>query len=140
MAGPLSLDLRERLVAAVEAGMSRRSAAERFGVSPSSAIRWIAAWRKTGSVAAKSQGGDRRSHRIEALRASIFAAIEAQPDITLGEMAALLQAEHGARFAPSSVWRLLARHGITVKENCARRRADPARRRRTARSLGRGAA
>ena len=42
MAKALSVDLRDRVVAAVEGGLSRRKAAERFGVSISSAIRWIA--------------------------------------------------------------------------------------------------
>jgi transposase len=40
MAKALSMDLRERVIAAVDEGMSRRQAAERFGVSASSAVRW----------------------------------------------------------------------------------------------------
>ena len=39
MTKPLSVDLRGRVVAAVDAGRSRRQAAARFGVSISSAIR-----------------------------------------------------------------------------------------------------
>ena len=42
MVKPLSLDLRKRIVAAVAGGMSRRKAAERFGVSPASAVRYCA--------------------------------------------------------------------------------------------------
>jgi len=50
MAGPLSIDLRERVVDAVEReGMSRRAAAARFGVSISAAIDWVARYRATGS-------------------------------------------------------------------------------------------
>ena len=66
MGNPLSLDLRSRLVAAVSGGMSRRRAAERFGVSAASAVRWTAAVKTTGSVEAKPQAGDTRSHRAEA--------------------------------------------------------------------------
>ena len=66
MGRSLSLDLRERVTGAIAGGSSRRGAAERFGVSASSAIRWSALERSTGSVAAKPQGGDRRSVRIEA--------------------------------------------------------------------------
>ncbi|TXN60378.1 IS630 family transposase, partial [Methylobacterium sp. WL18] len=40
MPSALSMDLRERVIAAIEAGASRRQAAKRFGVGPSSAIRW----------------------------------------------------------------------------------------------------
>ncbi len=42
MATSLSVDLRRRVVAAVEGGMSRREAAAHFRVGVSSAIRWVA--------------------------------------------------------------------------------------------------
>jgi hypothetical protein len=57
MPNPCSLDLRERVLDAVETGASRREAAERFEVSPSSAIKWMQRWHETGSVAAKPTGG-----------------------------------------------------------------------------------
>ena len=66
MSKPLSVDLRERVVAAVDDGLSRRKAAERFGVSISSAIRWTAQVRRTGDVQPRRVGGDKRSGRIEA--------------------------------------------------------------------------
>ena len=50
MGKPLLVDLRDRVVAAVERGMSRPQAAARFGVSISSAIRWISLSRRTGDV------------------------------------------------------------------------------------------
>ena len=78
MGKPLSLDLRSRLVAAVSEGMSRRAAAERFGVSAASAVRWVEAVSTTGSVEAQPQGGDTRSHRIEAFSEVILAAVAAQ--------------------------------------------------------------
>jgi len=61
----LSQDLRERVVAAVDGGMSCRGAAERFGVSAASAIRWRQLALRHGTPAAKPQGGDRRTARIE---------------------------------------------------------------------------
>ncbi|WP_282188974.1 hypothetical protein [Azospirillum aestuarii] len=42
MTAPFSLDLREWRIAAVEGGRSCRSAAKRFGVVPSTAIKWVA--------------------------------------------------------------------------------------------------
>ena len=83
MGKPLSIDLRSRLVAAVAGGLSRRSAAERFGVSAASAVRWVQAVATAGSVQAKPQGGDTRSHRIEAFSSVILAAVAAQKDISL---------------------------------------------------------
>jgi len=135
MAKPLSEDLRIRLIVAVEAGMSRRAAAERFGVAVASAIRWVRAWRSTGATCAKPQGGDQRSRRIEACRDVILARVDAQADITLVELAELLRSEHGVSFAPSTIWRFLDRHGMTFKKNRARLRAGASRYRGPARSV-----
>ena len=71
--------LRERVVVAVDGGMSRRKAAERFGVSISSAIRWTSRVRRSGSVRPEPQGGDTRSARIEAHALVILEAVDATP-------------------------------------------------------------
>lgn len=123
MAKPLSEDLRVRVIQAVEGGMSRRAAAERFGISPASAVRFVREWRESGTQRAKRQGGDRRSHRIEAHREFILSALEAKPDLTLEEIAKMLVSERESSFAPSSIWRFLDRHAVTFKKKPARRRA-----------------
>jgi transposase len=140
MGAPLSEDLRSRVIAAVAGGMSRRAAAERFGVSAASAVRWLQAWHASGVTRAKPQGGDNRSHRIEAYRDIILAAIEAQVDITLVELADMLRREYDVAFAPSTVWRFLDRHSMTIKKNRARQRAGATRRRRAAQGMVRRAA
>ena len=61
----LSLDLRERVIAAIEEGASCREAAERFSVGVATAIRWRARLRAEGEIAAKPMGGDRHSHRTD---------------------------------------------------------------------------
>ena len=76
MGKPLSMDLRMRALAAIDAGMSRRAAAGRYGVSVSSVIRWDTQRRATGSFGPKPQGGDMRSRRIEARHADVLAAFE----------------------------------------------------------------
>ena len=86
MANPLSVDLRERVVVAVEGGMSRRQAAARFEVSAASAIRWCQRRKASGSVAPARQGGDRRSQRIEAHADFILAEVAAASDVTLEEL------------------------------------------------------
>jgi transposase len=111
----LSGDLRIRVVSEVERGSSCRAAAARFGVSAASAIRWVQAFRKTGSPEAKPQGGDRRSKRIEAHRVFIIETVTDRKDITLTELQDLL-AQRGARFGIGTLWRFFARHGITVKK------------------------
>ena len=54
-----SLDLRERVIEAVEGGASRREAAERFEVSASSAVKWLQSWRREGRRAPRPRGGSR---------------------------------------------------------------------------------
>src|SRR5262245_56052197 len=57
MGKPYSLDLRNRVVAAIEGGMSRNQAAKRFGVAISTAIGWMQRVEETGSVAPGQMGG-----------------------------------------------------------------------------------
>jgi len=140
MGKTLSEDLRVRVITAVEGGMSRHAAAARFGIAVATAVRWLRAWRETGATTAKPKGGDLRSQRIAAYRAVIFAAVAAQVDITLVELSDLLRREHGVSFAPSTIWRFFARHGVTFKKNRARQRTGQARHRRAARSVVRRAA
>ncbi len=123
MTKPLSNDIRERLVSAVDGGQSRRAAARRFGVAASTAIKWMDQWRRTGDVGPRPQGGDYRSHRIEAHAEEILALVDEAPDITLSEIAVRLDEGHGLTVAQSTIWRLLDRHGMTFKKNRARLRA-----------------
>lgn len=111
----LSVDLRGRVVEAVEQGFSRREAAERFGVSGSSAIRWHAQFRAAGHVTPRAQGGDRKSGRIEAEAAFILGEVAAAPDITLEELQEKL-AERGERFGIGTIWRFFDRRWITYKK------------------------
>jgi transposase len=96
--------------------MSRRLAAERFGVSAATSVRWVQAVNTTGTVHAKPEGGDTRSHHIEAFSGVILAAVAAQQNISLVGLAELLRTEHGASFRASMFWRCLNRHGMIFKK------------------------
>ena len=125
MAKPYSLDLRERVVAAViEDGLSRRRAASLFDVGISSVIRWVWRYRETGSAAAKSMGGDHRS-RLTGEREWILERIETMPDVTLEELRDELK-QRGVVVGYGTVWRFFARENVTVKKNRARRGAGAA--------------
>ena len=115
MAAALSLDLRERVIAAIEAGTSCRQAAARFGVGKASAIRWHARFRAEGEIAAKPMGGDRHSHRVEAHAALILRTVEKRPQAYLREVRAALQGK-GAAVSLSGLSRFFRRHGITRKK------------------------
>lgn len=121
MAKTLSVDLRVRVVGAVEEGASRRAAAERFGVAASTAVRWVKQWHEHGSVAAGKRGGNHRSHRIDSYRDTILALVEAEPDLTLAEIGERLHVGHAYRPAPSVVHEFFVRHGITRKKRPATR-------------------
>jgi len=127
MSKALSVDLRERVVAAVAAGASRRAAAARFGVSVSSAIRWCTLAREAGSVAPGPLGGDRRSARIEAHGSLIRGLLAQKSDITLKEIRAEL-AKEGVSAGLVTIWRFFQRHRLTRKK---RRRMPRSRTGRT---------
>src|SRR5271156_134303 len=119
MARSLSVYLRRRVVDAIEGGLSCRAAAQRFGVSASSAIRWWAQERREGDIRPKRQGGDRHSQRIEAHAELILSALAAKNDITLAELRERLK-ERGV--AIGTLWRFFKRRQITRKK---RRRMPP---------------
>lgn len=116
----LSLDLRHRVVQAIEDGLSCRQAAARFEVSASSAIRWHRAWRRDGSFAPKPQGGDRWSQRTEAHRDVILAIVDGEGDVTLLQLRAEL-ARRGRSVSVAALGRFFRRHQITHKKRQAMR-------------------
>jgi transposase len=125
MPKPCSLELRERVVNAVESGASRREAAEWFEVSPSSAIKWVQRRRATGSIAPKPSGGS--TSPLEEHAEILLSLIAEQPDLTLDEIVVAMRKRRiaGSR---SAVWRLFQRHNISVKKKPARGRAAARRR------------
>jgi transposase len=125
MSKALSVDLRERVVAAIEAGSSCRAAAVRFGIGISSAIRWASLKRTAGSVAPGPLGGDRRSGRIEAHAPLILGLLERTPDITLSELRVEL-AEAGVSVGVATLWRFFARRRITLKKSRRTQRSSSA--------------
>ena len=115
MAQPLSMDLRSRVLAAVDDGLSCRAAAIRFGVAPSTAIRWQAQRRETGAFTPKRQGGDMRSRRVEERASDILALWEARKDISLEELRVGL-AGIGLIISVAGLHRFFVRRGMTRKK------------------------
>jgi transposase len=124
MAKPYSEDLRERVVAAVEGGLSRRQAAALFNLGISTVVHWVRRFRETGSVAAKPMGGDYRS-RLTDERAWILERIEEVPDLTIEELRDELK-RRGVIVGYGTVWRFFEREDITFKKKRAGGRARAA--------------
>jgi transposase len=122
MVKSLSVDLRRRVVDAINGGLSRRQAAERFKISPSSAIRWHQRHRTTGALIPCKQGGDRRSRHIEVHADIILALVDERSDITLVEIKEQL-AEQGVHAGIATLWRFFDRRGITWKKRPLTRRS-----------------
>ena len=117
MTKPYSTDLRGRVVEAVDEGATRHEAAERCGVSVSSAVRWHQAWRHEGTIEAKPYGGSRSP--LEDYAEEILGVIEAQPDLTLDEIVAVMRKQKipGSRTA---LFRFLERRAVTSKKSPSR--------------------
>ena len=124
MGRPYSLDLRERVVAAMVGGMSGQKAAQPFSVSASSALRWARRARASGSPKAKPMGG-RRPFVLEAHRHWITARLAEKPDLTLRALEAELKA-CGAKGSAFAVWSIVADAGLSYKKKPACQRAGPA--------------
>jgi transposase len=122
MGRPYSRDLRERVVRAVDRGMSCRKAAAVFGVGIATVIQWVRVWREAGRLEAKPMGGDHNSRLKEAERAWLLERITACPDLTLEEIRAEL-AQRGTAVGYGTIWRFFAAEDISFKKNRARQRA-----------------
>jgi transposase len=133
MTRPYSMDLRERVVAAVAGGLSRRAAARLFDVGTATVIRWMQRQTATGSCAAKAMGGRRRAVLLTE-RDWLLARIAVAPDLTVRTLRAEL-AERGTKVSYDAVWRFLRDERLTFKKKPARRRAGPSRRDAQARPL-----
>ena len=119
-----STDLRVRVIEAVKAGASRREAAECFGISVSSGIRWLREWLDGGRAAAKPRGGS--CSPLEEHATWLLALIEKRPDLTLEEVVVAM-GKQGIEGSRTAVWRFFKRHDVSFKKNAVRQRAKPSR-------------
>lgn len=120
-----SMDLRERVLAAVvDEGMSARGAAARFGISQSSAIKWVRRHRQTGSVAPAQMGGYKPRLLTGELRDWLLERMKS--DFTLRGLVAEL-AERGVKVDYVQVWRFAHAEGLSFKKKRSSRRAATAK-------------
>jgi transposase len=118
-----SQDLRERVLAAVDAGMAVREAAALFRVSISYIYKATIRRRRTGETAARSQRGH-VGQKLAAYHDAIRHRISVQPDATLDELRAWILASHGVSVSQGGMWNVLDRLGLTLKK---RRNTPPSR-------------
>ena len=133
MARAYSVDLRDRVVAAVLAGASCREVASTFRVSVASVVKWSQRQRATGSAAAKPMGRQ-QPRSLAHQRDWLLARLAAVPDLTLRALVVEL-GERGVVTSYGSVWRIVRDAGISFKKDAVRHRAGPPRRGAKARPL-----
>lgn len=126
MARAYGLDLRRRVVEAIDGGLSARRAAAQFSVGVSTAINWHRQWREEGSIEPGRQGKPRRS-KLDAYEAFILGLVDEKHDIALHEIAEKLAAERGVQTCPATVWYFFSKRGLTHKKRRAMRRSSSAR-------------
>jgi transposase len=100
-----------------------RAAADRFGVSAASAVKWSQRYRATGSAAAKPRGG-KKPYVLTGQREWLLGRIAEAPDLTLRAVMAEL-ADRGVSASYHAVWDFFAHEGVTFKKKPLRRRAGP---------------
>src|ERR1700752_1068778 len=129
MSRAYSLDLRERVVAAVASGQSCRKVAATFKVSVASVVKWSQRFRSTGSASARAMGGN-RPYVLAGERDWLLTRLSETPDVTLRALLAEL-AERGIKGSYYAVWHFFEHEGITFKKKPARQRAGSSGRRQT---------
>lgn len=115
MGRPLSLDLRERMMAAFATGLSRRAVAQRFNVAVSSMIKLVQHHQRTGGLEPK-QPWRRKPYALAVHEELVRGLVAAQPDMTLDELHATL-ATQGVFVSRSAVDRFLKSLKLTLKKS-----------------------
>lgn len=135
MGKPFSVDLRERVVAAVErGGLSRRRAAAQFGVGISTVIAWVGRFRQTGSVAPGQMGGHKPKAITGEHRAWLLQRTQ-EKDFTLRGLVAEF-AERGLKVDYRSVWNFIHAEKLSFKKKPYRQRTRSSRYRPQASAMG----
>src|SRR4051794_8197439 len=113
MAGAYSTDLRERVLAAVEAGATPEAAARRYAVGRSTAYRRATAAREEGRRGAKRMGGGPKPRITGEAEAALLGLLGEANHLTLAECRDRVAERTGVGVHPWTVGRALRRRGWT---------------------------
>jgi putative transposase len=126
MAKPYSMDLRDRVIQAIEAGHSQSAVANILKIGRRTVVRYVEVWRTTGHVAPKKFGGHKK-HKLAEHADTVQALVKAEPDQTLAELQAKLE-KVKIKVSASAIDRFLKASKITYKKNSVRDRTKTRRR------------
>lgn len=111
-----SLDLRQRIIDAVDSGLPHQAIATQFGVSRATVTRLLRLRRQTGTLAPRPRPG-RPSQLGAALDAGLLPQLQAQPDATLAAHCQRWQGTTGGTVSLTTMRRAIRRAGWTVKKS-----------------------
>ena len=113
---PYSQDLRERAIAALEAGKTQAEVAAQFSIHKSTLEKWWYRWRDTGSCAAlPSAPGPKRT--LQAAESLIRSEVKKRPDVTLAELCERVAEAKGLQVSPSMMCRELQILNLPLKKS-----------------------
>jgi transposase len=110
-----SVDLREKVLRAVDQGHPRTEIIKLFGVSRATIKRYLKQRRETGNVSVRPIPG-RPSKKYTPLLAGLVAQLQAYPDATLEMHCRIWEQEHGLRVSTTTMGRAIRRVGWTRKK------------------------
>ena len=114
MARPYSQDLRERVIAAVEAGQSRNAVAKRFDLSVACVVKWLQRYHREGSKKPRKFGGH-RPYALAPHRVFVLGRMAEKPDLTIKALQEELAAR-GVKVSPFAVWHFLKHERLSFKK------------------------
>ena len=116
-----SVDVREKVLRAVDQGYPREEIMKLLGVSNATIKRYVKQRRETGSVAPKAIPG-RPPKKLGPLQAELVAQLQAHDDLRLEDHCHLWEQTHGVKVSTATMSRAIKRVGWTRKK----RRWQPA--------------
>lgn len=114
---PYSVDLRERVLAALDRGLSRSEAVTTFQVSLASLKRWLAARRDTGDITPQPPKGGPKRAISPTQDEELQAQVASFPDATIAEHTERWNAAHSTSLSPSTVGRAIRCLGLVRKKS-----------------------
>lgn len=125
MGKPYSKDIRERVVEAVEEGLTQQEVAEMYKLGVRTVGRYMSLWRSRGSVVSGAKFGGHMKHKLAPHEDRVKELIAGQPDMTLEEVKEALGRD-SIEVSKSAIDRYLTFLGMSRKKNASRRRAAAA--------------
>src|SRR5690242_16596923 len=110
-----SVDLRTKVLRAVDQGYARKEIVKLLGVSPATIKRYLKQRRESGDLAPKGIPG-RPPKKLGALQVELVAQLQAHNDVGLEEQCRLWEQSHGVRVSTATMSRAIKRVGWTRKK------------------------